>query len=505
MYLSHDDPSDIVLESHGQGDMQILTEIAHWLRSFLTHAHPDLGRKGAVCPFMEQSLKLGRTALSSVDISGPRGTERLANTARSALARLGDRSAPDSVYNAFVMVPVGESAEVRRERILEVQQELKAEAVEAGKMVGEFYPGHPMPEIQSETFRPLVSPHPVLAVRAMVVTDILFLTSPRFRRRNGSRICGYGTGCSARGLPGRGPRSPRRPAPRRRGKPVNTLTRNAVGSPRSSTSRRAGCCTPSPHWVSPTACRPGASPWRRSPPPSARTPGACRVSCGRRSLGIFPVDEAGTVRLTPAGTLLRSDQPGSLRAEFSDNDLFTSWGPFAKTVRGGPPSYEIANGTKIFDSMSGDAHALETFHEHMRMRAMQMYRSLLPFLLRRCAEDVVDLAGGTGGLSELLLEGSETLRVTLTDLPEVIGLVPPDLLRRYGHRFSAEAGDMQEGIPQGYGTYLLGSVLHDWPDDESAVILRRCADAMIPGSELILLERVWPIPARTRAAWATCG
>ncbi|WP_326617968.1 hypothetical protein OG863_11225 [Streptomyces decoyicus] len=178
MYLSHDDPSDIVLESHGQGDMQILTEIAHWLRSFLTHAHPDLGRKGAVCPFMEQSLKLGRTALSSVDISGPRGTGRLANTARSALARLGDRSAPDSVYNAFVMVPVGESAEVRRERILEVQQELKAEAVEAGKMVGEFYPGHPMPGIHSETFRPLVSPHPVLAVRAMVVTDILFLTFP---------------------------------------------------------------------------------------------------------------------------------------------------------------------------------------------------------------------------------------------------------------------------------------------------------------------------------------
>ncbi|MGW9429829.1 methyltransferase [Streptomyces decoyicus] len=215
-----------------------------------------------------------------------------------------------------------------------------------------------------------------------------------------------------------------------------------------------------------------------------------RLVRAAESLGVFRVDEAGTVRLTPAGTLLRSDQPGSLRAEFSDNALFTAWGPFADTVRGGLPSYEIANGTTIFDSMSGDAHALETFHEHMRMRAMQMYRSLLPFLLRRCAEDVVDLAGGTGGLSELLLEGSETLRVTLTDLPEVIGLVPPDLLRRYGHRFSVEAGDMQEGIPQGYGTYLLGSVLHDWPDDEAAVILRRCADAMIPGSELILLERV---------------
>ncbi|MGW7577856.1 methyltransferase [Streptomyces sp. NPDC054765] len=215
-----------------------------------------------------------------------------------------------------------------------------------------------------------------------------------------------------------------------------------------------------------------------------------RLVRAAESLGIFRVDGAGTVHLTPAGTLLRSDQPGSLRAEFSDNALFTAWGPFAETVRGGRPSYELANGIRIFDSMSGDAHALATFHEHMRMRAGQMYRSLLPFLLGRCAEDVVDLAGGTGGLSELLLEGSETLRVTLTDLPEVIGLMPPEMLRRYGDRFSAEAGDMQQGIPRGHGTYLLGSVLHDWSDDESASILRRCAQAMIPGSELILLERV---------------
>ncbi|MEU4846844.1 DUF6875 domain-containing protein [Streptomyces gilvosporeus] len=178
MHLTQDGPSDVVVQSDGPGDTHILNETAHWLRSFLTRTHPDLGRKGAVCPFMEQSLKMGRTALSSVDVSGPRGTARLAATARSALARLGDRSAPDSVYNAFVMVPVNASAELRRERVLEVQQELKAEAVAAGKMVGEFFPGHPMRGIHSDTFRPLVSPHPVLAVRAMVVTDILFLTFP---------------------------------------------------------------------------------------------------------------------------------------------------------------------------------------------------------------------------------------------------------------------------------------------------------------------------------------
>ncbi|WP_157879905.1 methyltransferase [Streptomyces natalensis] len=230
-----------------------------------------------------------------------------------------------------------------------------------------------------------------------------------------------------------------------------------------------------------------------------------RLVRAAETLGIFRVDAAGTVRLTPAGTLLRSDQPGSLRAEFSDNALFTAWGPFAETVRGGAPSYDLANGTSIFAGMSGDPGALVTFHDHMRMRAQQLYRSLLPFLLKRCAEDVVDLAGGTGGLSELLLEGDAAVRVTLTDLPEVIALVPPDMLRRYGDRFSAEPGDMRAGIPRGYGTYLLGSVLHDWADDQAAEILRRCADGMVPGSELILLERVLaesgPDPRRMGDMW----
>ncbi|MCP9211178.1 DUF6875 domain-containing protein [Streptomyces sp. NEAU-Y11] len=153
-----------------------VAEIAHWLVSFLTHGHPDLGRKGAVCPFMEQSLKLGRTAISAVDVRGPRGVRRLENTARSALARLGEEPSGDDIHNSFVLVPVGEDPDVCQELVLEVQQRLKREAVVAGKMIGEFFPGHPMQGVHSRSFRPLASPRPVLAVRTMVVTDILFLT-----------------------------------------------------------------------------------------------------------------------------------------------------------------------------------------------------------------------------------------------------------------------------------------------------------------------------------------
>lgn len=215
-----------------------------------------------------------------------------------------------------------------------------------------------------------------------------------------------------------------------------------------------------------------------------------RLVLAAQTLDVCQVDDTGTIRLTTAGMLLRSDQPGSLRAEFSDNSFFVAWGPFTECVLGGRPSYELAHGAPVFDKIAEDPRALAAFHEHMRMRAMQLYRPLLPFLLKRCSADTVDVAGGTGGLAELLLSGSAALSVTVTDLPGVIALVPPQLAEEYGDRVVTLAADMHEQIPQGHGTYLLASVLHDWNDEQALRILHNCARAMRPDSELVLLERV---------------
>lgn len=162
----------------GQADWQMLADITVWLRSFITKPHPTLGRKGVVCPFAEQALKLGRVSLSTIDVSGPRGEVRLTAIARSALERLGERDENDNMYNTFLMIPVGAERSICQERVVNVHRKLKPEAVAAGKLVGDFFPNHPMPGIHSEDFRPLASPHPMLAARALVITDILFLTFP---------------------------------------------------------------------------------------------------------------------------------------------------------------------------------------------------------------------------------------------------------------------------------------------------------------------------------------
>jgi hypothetical protein len=63
-------------------------------------------------------------------------------------------------------------------QIENVQSALKPEFVKRGMMIGEFWPDHAMPGLHNHSFRPLASPVPMLAMRHMVITDLLFLSGP---------------------------------------------------------------------------------------------------------------------------------------------------------------------------------------------------------------------------------------------------------------------------------------------------------------------------------------
>jgi hypothetical protein len=59
-------------------------------------------------------------------------------------------------------------------------------------------------------------------------------------------------------------------------------------------------------------------------------------------------------------------------------------------------------------------------------------------------------------------------------------------------RWRFEAGDMFRLLPAEADVYVLKWVLHDWPDERAAVILRRCTEAMRDDSRLLVIERLMP-------------
>ncbi|HEX2283047.1 MAG TPA: methyltransferase, partial [Thermomicrobiales bacterium] len=49
-----------------------------------------------------------------------------------------------------------------------------------------------------------------------------------------------------------------------------------------------------------------------------------------------------------------------------------------------------------------------------------------------------------------------------------------------------------DSVPPGGDAYLLKYIIHDWDDERAVAILRRCREAMAPGSVLLLVEQVLP-------------
>jgi 2,7-dihydroxy-5-methyl-1-naphthoate 7-O-methyltransferase len=110
-------------------------------------------------------------------------------------------------------------------------------------------------------------------------------------------------------------------------------------------------------------------------------------------------------------------------------------------------------------------------------------------------EHVVDVGGGTGEMLRTLLAAHPHLRGTLVDLPQVVAEVEPV------ERLEVVAGSFFEDPLPRADAYLLSQILHGWPDQGAAHILRRCADAGGDHSRLLLVEGV--IPERPSAGEAS--
>jgi hypothetical protein len=106
---------------------------------------------------------------------------------------------------------------------------------------------------------------------------------------------------------------------------------------------------------------------------------------------------------------------------------------------------------------------------------------------------VVDVGGGNGALLARVLRAHDHLGGVLLERPEALEAARQELLEAgLDGRCAFVAGDFTEAVPDGGDVYLLSRVLHDWDDERCATILRRCAEAMRPGSRLLVVERLLP-------------
>ncbi|KAK7362776.1 hypothetical protein VNO77_04897 [Canavalia gladiata] len=134
--------------------------------------------------------------------------------------------------------------------------------------------------------------------------------------------------------------------------------------------------------------------------------------------------------------------------------------------------FESATGETFWKFMNNNFDVLTVFQDAMAADS-QMFK----ITLKECKHvfeglgSLVDVGGGTGGVTKIIHEAFPHLKCTVFDQPQVVAnLTSSENLNFVG-------GDMFNSIPAA-DAVLLKWVLHDWNDELSLKILKNCKKAI---------------------------
>ena len=206
--------------------------------------------------------------------------------------------------------------------------------------------------------------------------------------------------------------------------------------------------------------------------------------------GLIEQNDTDRLTLTKLGTVLRRDtgDAGPDWVQMLVGVHLRPWRHLAHSARTGENAFWTEFGQSYFEHLAQDADAGTRFARGMARHTQR----LLPHILR-CIDwsgcrRVADLGGGTGTLLRGLLDAHPHLTGIVVDRPEVIEQIKADTT----DRLEVCPGDFFADISVNADTYILKLILHDWPDEQAAEILARCARACDPGDRLIIIEMLKP-------------
>jgi len=204
----------------------------------------------------------------------------------------------------------------------------------------------------------------------------------------------------------------------------------------------------------------------------------------------------GAFELTPMGALLRKDAPNSVRSWtiWWGRYLWPVWANLLYSVKAGTDARRLLAGTEGFDPLERNATMAATFYEAMVELTRLVGRGVCRSYDFSGMKQVVDVGGGYGELLGAVLKAYPAMRGILFDLPRAVQGARPHLESLgVGDRCNFIAGSFFDSVPGGADAYLLKSVIHNWDDAQSAIILRNCRRAMSPDAKLLLVEQLMPV------------
>jgi len=216
------------------------------------------------------------------------------------------------------------------------------------------------------------------------------------------------------------------------------------------------------------------------------------------SLGLVEEKPEERFVLTAKGKLLTADHPLTAKKWYQWESSPTTrkvWLEFDTTVQTGQPGIKGSFGVDSFwELVKSDTGPGELFNSAMTDVTRSQMRSILAAYDFSWAKTFVDIAGGRGVATFLLLERYPEMHGTVADLPDVCLTAPvPEHLKG---RVTLKGFDLFDSVsyPRGADVYFMKLILHDWDDAHCIQILQNIAGAMRPDSRIVVADACIPPP-----------
>jgi SAM-dependent methyltransferase len=209
----------------------------------------------------------------------------------------------------------------------------------------------------------------------------------------------------------------------------------------------------------------------------------------------------GRFALTAVGKWLESETPGSVRglAILTGEEYAPAWEGLLHSVRTGETAFNHVFGMSQWQHREKHPELNDHFNAAIGQATDWITGAILAAYDFSSFRTLLDVGGGRGALLAGVLETHSALRGVLFDQPHVVGDAQKHL-KSAGvlDRCDIVGGDFFERVPEGADAHILKSIVHDWNDEKSLVLLKNCHRALKEGGALLIVERI--LPARVDQA-----
>jgi SAM-dependent methyltransferase len=179
-------------------------------------------------------------------------------------------------------------------------------------------------------------------------------------------------------------------------------------------------------------------------------------------------------------------QPGFMGGLSHIVQLWRTWSTLTEAVKAGT---SVAMQKPIGGR---EDNWVESFIAAMHARAIQQSKEIAAVLDLSQVKTLLDVGGGSGAFTFELIRENPVIRGTIFDLPNVIEITKKYIAREgFENMVKTIAGDyLTDKFGYDFDLVLASAIIHINSPEENRHLVHKCADALNPGGQLVILDHI---------------